>query len=120
MQLSHRKMHEHDFVGIGINLRDTRPVFVAFDHDVFVQRGLALVDNGDNRGVEFVLDGEHMVRLAFPAPDASGHRSGVLSAGSIRVSNRGSSKGDTRHFGFTKQQSRFGQGFGDNPQNGAF
>ncbi|GGA09048.1 hypothetical protein GCM10011326_20910 [Salipiger profundus] len=36
------------------------------DDHVFLQVGLALVDECDDRGVEFVLDAEHEISLAQP------------------------------------------------------
>jgi uncharacterized protein len=64
-KLGRRQGDAQHLVRLGIDLLDRDAILEGVDHDVFQKRAiLALVDQGDDRRVEFVLDGEHGIRLA--------------------------------------------------------
>ena len=62
----------HHRVGACVQLFNHDAVVEGLDHDIFLSVGRGVVDQGDDRRVEFVLDGEHGVRLRPHPAGASG------------------------------------------------
>ena len=59
LDLTGRQGDAQELVGTGVKLLDHHAIVKRLDRDVFLQMRLTLVNKGDDRGVKFVLDGEH-------------------------------------------------------------